>query len=598
MRDFFWGLGAMLIVGGIGIFLVKESMPSWRDDAIEGVEMILEESAKSPVQKSNWDKIREKLDKIPNFYPFSKFKTSVLEVPKIIEEVDKVKSINLNIGSLEEAEISKKEVLNIFNSINNIDQSLGNIDQNIKGIWNIFLTKPQQDLRDEKLVQLQGIRKKIKDIKNFENIVQKFFENKERVLLILQNENEPRSTGGFMGSMIVFDFSREKLTWKFQDIYALDRLVPNRVKKPAPDFFHNLDKVISLRDANFSPDFPTSAAEISELISHTGQESPDTIIAINTNLIEELLKITGPITLEKWGLILDQYNFDLGLEFLVESKVAGRYNVKSPVMIFTKKLVAAYQKVLKNDPQKVQSFGLKEFLAGKNLLANSREKNLQTLFSKWGIAGEVRQKRVADNFLQFDFVSVGANKSEKFIWTKIKHNSEISANGKVKNSLKIIRNHALRNGEISELLDTNLWSENIRELLTEEIFWKLGAGQNRTVLRITVPDSAKLLSQNNPSGEISQNKSEIGNFQVLEIPMFVSPGEKLNISLEYETQIEQGSHNWRPYFLQMVGTPAREKTSFLETITTKDNGKFSAETYNIGRPVDLIDQDFRAVVEF
>ena len=88
------------------------------------------------------------------------------------------------------------------------------------------------------------------------------------------------------------------------------------------------------------------------------------------------------------------------------------------------------------------------------------------------------------------------------------------------------------------------------------------------------------------------------DFQVLEIPMYVLPGEKLNISLEYETKIEQGSHNWRPYFLQMVGTPARQKTSFLSTITTKNNGKFSAETYNIGKPVNLIDQDFRAVIKF
>jgi hypothetical protein len=168
----------------------------------------------------------------------------------------------------------------------------------------------------------------------------------------------------------------------------------------------------------------------------------------------------------------------------------------------------------------------------------------------------------------------------------------------VKNTLKITRTHALHPGEIRELLDTNLWSENMRDLLTEDLLWKLGAGQNRTILRVSLPESAKLLNQKNPSGQISAKKSETGDFQVLEIPMYVLPGEKLEIFAEYETKIEQGSHNWRPYYLQLVGTPARQKTSFLETISTKNGGKFSAETYNIGRPVNLIDQDFRAVIKF
>ena len=164
--------------------------------------------------------------------------------------------------------------------------------------------------------------------------------------------------------------------------------------------------------------------------------------------------------------------------------------------------------------------------------------------------------------------------------------------------MTITRNHALKANEINELLGTNLWSENVRALLDEELLWTLGAGQNRTMIRVNVPRDAELISQQNPSGDITQSMSSDNQFKIFNIPSYVLPGEKIDIELSYTTKINDGSHNWRPYYLQMSGTPARGKTSFLSSISTKELGSFSAETYNIGRPIDLIDQEFRAVINF
>lgn len=601
MRNFFLGLGAILTIGGIGMYFVQDSIPQWKNDTISVIKSFNDEvySFKNlDLDDEKWQIVNKQLNKLPNFYPFSNLKVSILETPKIFETINQLKSLNFPINLTDNSEIKTAEFFKIFDSITQVDKSLATIEDKIRGIWDWMIPEKYREIRNEKLEQLGEIRKKIKEIKNFENIFRNFAKNEERVLIILQNENEPRSSGGFMGSFFIVDFSPEKIKWKFHDIYSIDRQIPARIQIPAPEFFHGLAKTISLRDANIYPDFPTSAAKIREFMAYAGEKSPDTIITMNMSLIREILKITGPIKLDRWGLVLDQYNFDLGLSFLVESKVAGRYDVKSPVMVFAQELLKSLQGSLRKNFAGFKEFDYKSFIAGKNILANSQNTQLQKLFTEWDLDGLVAQKREANNFLQFDFVSVGANKSEKFMWTKLIHNSEIGADGKVKNTLKIIRNDSLKKNEIHELLDTNLWSDNIRELLNKDILWKLGAGQNRTILRVSVPNSAKLLSQKNPSGNILQKESEAGDFQVFEIPMYVVPGEKLEISLEYETKIKKGSHNWRPYYLQLVGTPARQKTSFLETISTKDGGKFSAETYNIGRPVNLIDQDFRAVIKF
>jgi hypothetical protein len=235
---------------------------------------------------------------------------------------------------------------------------------------------------------------------------------------------------------------------------------------------------------------------------------------------------------------------------------------------------------------------------GQNILAHSQNKFLQKYFQQWGIAGELKFEPQADNFLHFDFVSIGANKSEKFVRTKIWHDSTVQQDGTVKNTLEITRTHELHPNEIQDLLRTNLWSENVRALLTDDILWKLGSGESRMMLRVYVPPEARLLTRSNPSGAIESRQPEGTPYQIFEIPMNVVPGETVKVQIKYETKISRGTGNWRPYYLYVRGTPGREKTSFLETVSTQENGTFSAETNNLGRPQDLISQDYRAVVEF
>ena len=154
----------------------------------------------------------------------------------------------------------------------------------------------------------------------------------------------------------------------------------------------------------------------------------------------------------------------------------------------------------------------------------------------------------------------------------------------------------MQEGQIKNLLGVKSWSENVINLLNDELMWKIGAGQNRTMIRVFVPKNAKLSFGDSPSGNVNEVEDE--NFKIFEVPMFASAGERIEATLKYYTRIDRGSLNWRPYNLQMVGTPAKSKASFMTTIDTEFGGKFSAETFNVGRPVELINQFFKAVVEF
>ena len=580
------------IVFLIGVSFVHHKTPQWKAVATSVFDKI---ESSDQLGLDEWKSVVKDIEKLPSVFPMTLLQNSVEEVNGIFLAV---KDIERVVGECFEREpLKTDQIFTIFSQLQKIEQSLGAIQDNVESIPSFLLSEEEQLKKAWLLSKLVFAQEKLRDVKTLERIVLNLAATEGRIVFLLQNQNEPRPTGGFVGALLVVDLSREKIVWKFEDVYALSRRVEETDKLPAPDFFSNLAQTISLHDANFWADFPTSAEQYIHFFNSIGEPPPDVLVAVNLNVVREIIKMIGHIELEKWGITLDEFNFDIGLSFLVESKINGRFDVKKPVEDFMRTLFASkHFKTLSYG--QLEALNISDLVSKKNIFAYAVSKPLQELFDRWGIAGRLRFKRHADNFLFFDFVSVGANKSEKFMWTKFWHDSKIQKNGVVKNSLEIVRTHALKPGEIEKSLDIEKMPINTKKLLTEEVLWKLGEGQNRTVLRVAVPKDAKLITQNNPSGHISESFVPENQYKFFEVPMFVLPGERVKIHLEYETFLERGSHNWRPYFLDVVGAYGKNQVTFLETISTEKEGLFTAKTDNIGVPQNLVDAEFRTVVEF
>ena len=590
-------IGFVLVVlslFGLSYELVNHVVPRWKTTTVT----LLGQAEAAGFDPVLWQQVVAQAEaELPNIYPFSRVQNVLQEASDLVFLASQFQQEFSVQFSLEDRTINPEDLRQLFALLGQTERSLERILSDLRSLPEWALDERTQVEYSARVAWLEYLAEQVQDAREFETVYDGFLKNQERILLLLQNQNEPRSTGGFAGSLVLFQFSPDIITWQFLDTYALDRLVPGEAQPLAPDWFHGLSKTISLRDANFWPDFPTAAQAYQRFLEAAGQPVPSTVVAINLNTIRLLLESTPAIPLQKWDLRLDEYNFDIALQFLVESKITGRFNVKAPVEIFARELFKPeiLSTISWTDWAR---FDLPQFLADKNLLAYSSNRPLQRLLQKWQLAGEFKIKPEADNHVHFDFVSVGANKSEKFVWTKLQHDSAIRADGQVLNTLNIKRTHALKPGEIDDLLGTNNLSPNVRALLDEDLRWKLGAGQNRTVLRVWVPRSAVLQSAKNPSGTVRWREDKTLNQFYYEVPLYVLPGETLDVQLQYTTQMQRGSVGWRPYFLQLIGTPGRDKTEIITTISPRPNGQFSAATANLGRPVKLTDQDFRAVVEF
>lgn len=590
MRIWF-GLGFILFTYGATHWFINERIPVWKE-ATTQVVVAMEKAKDDP---SSWASIQPELDKVPNVYPLSVLHNIYDEGSSILAALEEIKDIQPDIGDdYIDLNLLWKGLDTVESTLEHLDQ----IERELASIPRSFLETSQISQLEQATQQVLGLQIVLEDIRTLGHILQRFSEKNETVLLLLQNQNEPRSTGGFVGSLAFLHFEGNRLRWDFSDIYALDRLIPLESQKPAPQFFHNLSTTISLRDANFWPDFPTTAKAYRTFLKAADQPAPDTIMAINLHFVENLLKITGPLELQPWGLTADENNIDLVLQFLVESKASGRFEAKKPVEVFAKTLLGKLSQAESAMLQRWAEVDWRSFIERKNLLAHANNRSLQRLFTKWKLDGSLQQKDNSDEFLHLDFVSVGANKSEKFMWTKVWHDSEVAIDGTINNTIQIKRSHSLKPNEVQDLIGYNNLPLNIQELMTPELLWKLGAGENRTVLRLYVDPEAKLGKITNPAGAVTQTWSEDKQFRIYNIPLNVLPGESLNVNLQYKTKINRGSHSWRPYHLQLVGTPGRTKTSLIKTISTADGGKFEAETFNIGRPQELNNQDFRAVITF
>lgn len=122
----------------------------------------------------------------------------------------------------------------------------------------------------------------------------------KRYLVLFQNDKELRATGGFISAYAQFRFDKGKMILeKADDIYALDASITK--KFPAPreiTTFHKGVFNLNIRDSNLSPDYKASMQTFESLYQFAGsKEKIDGIIAVDTHVLVEALKILGPETI-------------------------------------------------------------------------------------------------------------------------------------------------------------------------------------------------------------------------------------------------------------------------------------------------------------
>lgn len=129
------------------------------------------------------------------------------------------------------------------------------------------------------------------------------YPDEKRYLLLFQNDAELRPTGGFLTAYAILSVYRGnfKPLGSF-DIYTLDAKFGNRLSPPEPiKKYHKNVYYWHLRDMNLSPDFKEFIEVFWPNYKKAGGQDVDGIIAVDTKVLVDLLRVLGPIGVADWG---------------------------------------------------------------------------------------------------------------------------------------------------------------------------------------------------------------------------------------------------------------------------------------------------------
>ncbi|MBI4142607.1 DUF4012 domain-containing protein [Candidatus Uhrbacteria bacterium] len=121
----------------------------------------------------------------------------------------------------------------------------------------------------------------------------------QRFLVVFQNPQELRPTGGFIGSFALVDVRRGRVTaleLPHGGSYDVSGISRARVLPPEP--LRLLQPTWQFQDANWFPDFPTTAQKLRWFYAQSSGPSVDAVLAVNAPVLETILALTGPITVD------------------------------------------------------------------------------------------------------------------------------------------------------------------------------------------------------------------------------------------------------------------------------------------------------------
>ncbi|MDP3784574.1 MAG: DUF4012 domain-containing protein, partial [bacterium] len=259
-----------------------------------------------------------------------------------------------------------------------------------------------------------------------------------QILLIFQNPRELRATGGFAGSFALLtlqDGSIKSIEAPEGGTYAIQGQLPLQLIGPQP--LHLINPRFEFQDANWWPNFPTSAAKIADLFQAAGGPTVDAVIAITATVGEELLRLHGPLKTESGDLAAENF-IDTLQEVIAKDRAVDRKTPKKIITTLLPAMVEVAKNNLANNPSELASTIFK-LLSKKDIQLWSRDEETQAAVRRLGWSGELHT--APGDYLAVITSNVGGGKTDNVVKEEVSQEATILSRGVIQKILKIKRTH-------------------------------------------------------------------------------------------------------------------------------------------------------------
>lgn len=276
----------------------------------------------------------------------------------------------------------------------------------------------------------QDEKKELAVVSSIVEWVTKEDNQEKKFLIMLQNDAELRPGGGFLGQYAIVKMKNGNITSIYvEDANLLDQRI--QAKIPAPFPFKRMMQIKNwkFRDSNFSPDFPTNVDKAKYFFRLAGGNSNgfDGVIAVNSQVFDDVLSLTGPITVPGYSGEFNSENASRKLEEIVEKAYImdpeldtqnRKAILKTMAPIIMNKLVT-----LGNITKIAELFHNE--MKNRNVMLNFNDQNLQEAVASVHWDGTVPREWDGDYLMAVD-ANMGALKTDYYMKREMNYNIDFT----------------------------------------------------------------------------------------------------------------------------------------------------------------------------
>ncbi len=300
----------------------------------------------------------------------------------------------------------------------------------------------QHEIITQAQVQIPLIAQTLREFISLGDFLAQGLGNNEtkRYLIVFQNNTELRPTGGFMGSFAEVKIRQGEIvdmTIPGGGTYDLQGSLKTYLKAPEP--LRLLTAKWEFQDANWFPDFPTSARQMIDFYTDSGGPSVDGVIAVNATFVADLLTSLGSIDMPEYDRVIDAENFLFEAQKIVENEYDQTLNQpKAFIADLAPKLLERLRSQ-RGEALITVANRLMRGLFERDIQIYFTDETLQKVALTRGWAGQILQSPL--DYLMLVNTNLGGGKTDGVIEENVKVDVDISTDGTVTNTVTITRSH-------------------------------------------------------------------------------------------------------------------------------------------------------------
>lgn len=404
----------------------------------------------------------------------------------------------------------------------------------------------------------------------------------KRYLLVFQNDNELRASGGFMGSFALLDLEDGKIKnieLPQGGTYDVRAGMKELLLPPKP--LQLINSRWEFQDANWWPDWPTSAQNIKWFYNKSGGPTIDGVIAINSDWLGQLLNVLGPVTTTDDKLTINADNFEYELEKSIEINYEEKNKPKKILSLILPKIIDG---LFNSPPDKIPALAttIYDGLRQKDIMMYFTNDDIQKFVASNNWDDSIKQTASGTDYLNVVSTNIAGGKTDNVIKQKVIHQATIGPDGSVTINLLISRYDY---GPIDPYF-------------TKQV--------NNSYLRIYVPEGSELIKAigfdsaiNNQPSHVTENLQELDQLHaedhaevepqsqtkiysedgktVFANWSLVGPGEKKEIllvyKLPYKIDLSQASKKNFNFFQKLFGKSTSQEAGYQLVVQTQSGAE-------------------------